>query len=199
MDLVINNMRVVFLSILVLACIGIKAQISDSNKHFKNAPVINKVQVNVLRGQPISFFLNHSGIDINSKKVYKGEKSIHEENILNGIMDSLISCGVEVRPFYFFIFNQIVDLSNGDQEERVARVCKEFIENYPCDLFYSFNQPELNINVVKWTTYIGLTLRDRANYIVFKNNVDSKIKTNCADIQDLLKSFMAEVRMCLLR
>lgn len=192
-------MRVSFLSILVLVSFGVKAQTCDSNKHSRNGIFINKVQVSTLDGRPISFFLSHSRIDINSKRFYKGEKSIGDDIVLKGIMDSLLTSSAETRPFYFFVFNQIVDLSNGDQEERVAFVCKEFIEKYPCDFFYSFNQPELDINVVKWTTYIGLALKDKANYVIFRNNVDSKCKANCADIQDLLKSFMVEVRMCLLR
>ncbi|RPH33375.1 MAG: hypothetical protein EHM93_05345 [Bacteroidales bacterium] len=155
--------------------------------------------VNTLDGKPIGFFLNHSGIDKDAKRFYRGELGVGDGNTLNGIADSLISCSLETKPFYFFIFNQIVELSNGEYEEFVASKCKEFLEMYPCEFFHSFNQPELNINVVKWTNYIGITLKDRGSFSIYRTRVDSTIKARCPDIQDLLKSFMVEVRMCLVR
>ena len=150
-------------------------------------------------GKPISFFLNHNGIDINVKRFYRGEIGIQDDGVFREIMDGLIFSNSETQPFYFFVFNQIVDLSHGKQEATVANKCKEYVEEYPCEFFNSFNQPELNINVVKWTNYIGISLKDKNNYAMFRTKVDSKIRATCPGIQDLLKSFMAEVRMCLIR
>ncbi len=192
-------MKALFLTFFVFVSIIVKAQVNDSNRHSRNVSFTNKEFVSTLGGKPISYFLNHLGIDNNSKRFYQGEVSIHDNKTFRGIMDSLISSNSETKPFYFFIFNQIVDLAKGEQEEAVANMCKEFVEDYPCEFFNSFSQPELNINVVKWTNYIGISLKDRGNYVIFRTNVDSKFKTSCPDIQDLLKSFMSEVRMCLIR
>jgi len=192
-------MKALFLTFFVFVSIIIKAQVNDSNRQSRNTILTNRSFVNSLDGKPISFFLNHLGIDKNSKRFYKGEVGTYDSKTFKGIMDSLISCNSDTKPFYFFVFNQIVDLSKGEQEEAVANLCKEFVENFPCEFFNSFNQPELNINVVKWTNYIGISLKDKGSYAVFRAKVDSKTKTSCPDIQDILKSFMAEVRMCLIR
>ena len=83
--------------------------------------------------------------------------------------------------------------------DRIAFNYTEYVERYPCEFFNSFNQPDLNINVVKWTTFIGMSLKDRARYAGFRGLVDAKLSANCGDVQDLSKSFFAEVRMCLER
>lgn len=192
-------MKAGFFFLFLFIGFGLSAQVNDSNKHAKNTQFVNRIQINILDGKPISFFLSHKSIDKNAKKFYRGEKGFNEDRVVLAIMDSLTACDFEVRPFYFFVFNQIVDLSNDRQADLVALKCKEFVELYPCEFFHSFNQPELNINVVKWTTYIGMNLKDRNSYYEFRNKVDIKVKSSCVDVLDLLKSFMSEVRMCLLR
>lgn len=184
---------------LLLLNAGLIAQVNDSNRHIKGIYLNNKTQIVTLNGLPISFYINHPRIDENAKKFYKGELSFSKDLIPYGLLDSLLTQNTETRPFYFFIFNQIVNLSNGQMVDIVASRCVEFVEKYPCDFFNSFNQNDVEINVVKWTTYIGANLKDRNSYATFKNQVDSRMKGNCSDVYDLLKSFLAEVRMCLSR
>lgn len=184
-----------FLSTIV--SVGSIAQVNDSNRHAKNLHRVNSVQITALDGRPIGFFLNHPEIDNYSKKFYKGEYCISGDSIPSNILDSLFTENPETRPFYFFIFNQIVEMSNGKMEEKVASRCLRYIEKYPCEFFNSFNKPEININVVKWTTYIGKELKDRNSFAAYKGSIDPRIKASCLDIQDLAKSFFVEVRMCL--
>ncbi len=190
-----------FISLVILALFssGLMGQVYDLNKHAKSKLLTSKAQISILDGRPISFYLNHPSIDKNSKRLYKGELGFSRDSVPSCIMDSLLTINSETRPFYFFIFNQFVDQANGKMIDLVALKCTVFVEKYPCEFFNFFNQPDLDINVVKWTTYIGLTLKDRNGYAEFKSKIDYKIKGNCADIQDLLKSFMTEVRMCLAR
>ncbi|HCT30717.1 MAG TPA: hypothetical protein DIW31_08255 [Bacteroidales bacterium] len=192
-------MRSVLFTFMFFVIIGANGQGIDSNKHRNSSSYINKVKLNTLNGNPLNFYLAHRHVDENAKKFYKGEVDIRNQQILYGILDSLISCNSEVRPFYFFLFNQIVDISDGTFDELVALNCKVFVEKYPCDFFNSFNQSELNINVVKWTMLIGYNLKDKGSFAVFRKTIDDKVKRNCSDVYDLLKSFMMEVRMCLVR
>jgi hypothetical protein len=184
---------------LVIINEGLIAQVNDSNRYVKRLYLINKSRIDELNGKPISFYLSHKGIDKNSKKFYRGEIGVSNDSITKSIVDSLLTNNLETRPFYFFLFNQIVDLSNGQMVDIVAPKCTEFVREYPCDFFNSFNQNEININVVKWTTYIGLTLKDKTTYFDFRNKIDSIIRINCSGVQDLSKSFFTEVRMCLVR
>lgn len=191
-------MRVIIFLFLVIIVIGVKAQGVDSKNHQHRKALINKVRLNTLNGVSLNYYLNHKRIDELSKRFYKGDVAYCKE-VLNHISDSLISCNSEVRPFYFFLFNRIVEISDGSFDELIALGCKEFIEKYPCDYFNSFNQPELDINVVKWTTLIGSNLKDKGSFALYRAAIDVKVKSNCPDVQDLLRSFMMEVRMCLVR
>ena len=176
----------------------IVAQEPGLNNLSKNQDYTNRNKVFSLDGHPINFYLNHPQIDSYSKMFFKGDLSIANDPITNSILDSVLTKNPETRPFYFFVFNQIVDLSDGKMVDSVACKCLEYVEKYPCEYFNAYNQPDININVVKWTTYIGLTLKDRSKYADFKSSVDIRLK-NCSDVQDLWKSFLTEVRMCLVR
>jgi len=155
--------------------------------------------VTSINGNPIDFYLNHSKIDSNAKKFFRGEISISNNQIPLGLLDSVLTSNTETRPFYFLVFNQIVDLSDDEMVNSLAPFCLNFVQKYTCDFFNAFNQPDININVVKWTTYIGQTVKDRNQYMDFKGKVDINLKGNCNDLQDLGKSFLTEVRMCLIR
>lgn len=192
-------MRVVVFMFLLIISFRVSAQSIDSNKNHTNNAFTNRLRLNTLNGLEMSYYLNHAGVDEGAKKFYKGEISIKNQQVLYSLTDSLIFCNPEVRPFYFFIFNRVLEISDGSFDELLALKCKDYIERYPCDFFNCFNQPELNINVVKWTTLIGSNLRDKGSFAIFRGGVDAKIKSNCPDVQDLLKSFMMEVRMCLVR
>jgi hypothetical protein len=196
----VGFMKSFFLSLfLVLTCFGLMAQVNDSNRHSKRRYHTFNSQISMLNGKPISFYLNHPRIDKISKRFYKGELILVRDSIPACLMDSLFTRNSETRPFYFFLFNQIVDLSDGKMVKSVASKCTTFVQLYPCEFFNSFNQTDIDINVVKWTTYIGLTLMDKPSYFDFKGQVDSKLKTECSDVQDLSKSFFREVRMCLVK
>ncbi len=192
-------MRILLFLFFSFFLIGANAQVSDSSKPLPNGGARNRVKVNSLNGETIRFYLLNPKIDENAKRFYNGEIDFKGDDVIKGILDSTLTCSESVRPFYFFLFNRIVDLSEGVQSEFIALRCREYIERFPCDFFNSFNQPELNINVVKWTTLIGANLKDKGTYAIYRGGVDSKLKSNCPDVQDLLKSFMMEVRMCLVK
>ena len=184
-----------FILFFALFNLGLMAQVNGFNRKIKL--ITNKTQISMLNGNPISFYLNHPCIDKISKKFYKGALAFRRDSIPNNIMDSLLTRNSETRPFYFFLFNQFVVQVSGKMTDRYAFICTEFVENYPCEFFNSFNQPYIDINVVKWTTFIGMTLKYRARYADFKGKIDLQLRDKCFDIQDLAKSFFNEVRMCL--
>lgn len=195
----VKDMRFLFFISISLILGGVNAQSIDSNKHHLNGAKKNRVKVNFLKGKTVNFYLSNSKVDNNAKRFYKGEIDLKASKVLNGILDSALVCEEDVRPFYFFLFNRIIELSDGAYDDIIASRCKLYVERYPCDFFNSFNEPEQTINVVRWTTLIGSDLKDKGSFALFRGSLDSKLKASCPDVQDLLKSFMMEVRMCLVR
>lgn len=175
------------------------AQTAVTNNQSKQNDYRNKNRISTLIGHQISFYLNHSQIDSHSKMFFKGELAISNNAITYGILDSVLTKNEETRPFYFFIFNQIVDLTNEKMLDLVSNKCLEFVEKYPCEYFTAFNEQDIDINVVKWTTFIGQALKDKNRFATFRSVVDAKINGSCSGIQDLWKSFRTEVRMCLIQ
>ncbi|MHC1703147.1 MAG: hypothetical protein AB9846_04500 [Tenuifilaceae bacterium] len=165
----------------------------SSRKYFNNQKILT------LNSQPISFYLNHPNIDVNSKSFYKGELAASSSIITQGMLDSVLTRNNETRPFYFFVLNKIVDLSENDIAGMVSERCKNYIKSFPCEFFNELNQHEFEINVVKWTTYVGQSCSGGSKYVIFRNEVDLKIKTNCNEIYDLWRSFNNEVRMSIVR
>ena len=160
---------------------------------------INNQRIQTLKNKPISFYLNHTSIDSYSKKFYKGELAISNNEITQSILDSALTKNEETRPFYFFILNKIVELSGSELSGMVSEKSMNYIKLFPCEFFRELNQPEIEINVVKWTTYIGQSLSGGNKYAIFRNEVDTKIRSHCNEIYDLWKSFNNEVRMCVVR
>jgi len=191
--------RVIFLSLLIIYGAGLYAQRSDSNKRINGLFIKNANRITVLGGKSINYYLNNQGIDLLTKNAFKGGADLSKESVSVAIFDSLMNCKNEFRPFYFSVFNELVERSEEGLKEKVAEKCALFVKQFPCDFFNYFNEPDISINVVKWTTYIGKELKDRNSFFEFKNSVDSQLKTNCPHLQDLWKSFQSEVRMCLVR
>jgi len=160
---------------------------------------VNTQRIHTLKNKPINFYLNHTSIDSNSKKFYRGELAISNNEITYSILDSALTKNQETRPFYFFILNKIVELSGNDISGMVSERSMNYVKLYPCEFFRELNQPEIEINVVKWTTYLGQSLSGGNKYALFRNEVDTKIRSHCNEIYDLWKSFNNEVRMCVVR
>ncbi|NOU17832.1 MAG: hypothetical protein HOO91_09770 [Bacteroidales bacterium] len=192
-------MRNAFVVIFIFLIGNALAQTAATKNQSKQNDYRNKNRISTLVGHQVSFYLNHPQIDSHSKMFFKGELAISNNAITYGILDSVLTKNEETRPFYFFIFNQIVDLSDEKMLNLVSSKCLEFVETYPCEYFTAFNEQDIDINVVKWTTFIGQALKDKNRFATFRSVVDTKINGSCSGIQDLWKSFRTEVRMCLIQ
>jgi hypothetical protein len=192
-------MRYLLVFVLIITGLTLSAQQYYGVSHSKRKDFTNKEQVISIGQHPISFYLNHAKIDPFSKRFYRGELSISTDSISASILDSVLTNNAETRPFYFFIFSQIVNMSEDNMIDVVGHKEVQFIDKYPCEFFRAFNQSDIDINVVKWTTFMGRALENKSNYYEFRNRVDSKLKAKCSDLQDVFKSFFTEVRMCLVR
>lgn len=189
----INLLFLFFVFVIALSAQSIRENQKNSSKLF------NKERIFSIAGKSIGFFLNHPKIDSNSKKFYNGELAVANDSATFRILDLAVSADIETRPFYFFVLNKIVEISDNTMIVEVSKRCKDYLELYPCDFFQTLNQPEIEVNIVKWTTYVGLCLSGGNKYLPFKANVESKIRANCPEVQDLWKSFSNEVRMCMVR
>ncbi len=157
--------------------------------------IANKKKVNYLDGQPISFYLNHPGIDNAAKSFYKGDLVLSHDLKNCSFIDSVLTSNGQTRPFYFYLFNTIIDLYEGDFNEKLAKNSLLYIEKNPCVFFRTLNGNDVDINVVKWTNFVGIEMSNTQTYQRFKNEMDKKMSA-CTENSDLWTSFFKEARKC---
>lgn len=168
------------------------------NKPVQQAGIINKKRVAAIKGKPVAFYLAHPKIDSESKRFYKGEIALKSDLGNCTFLDSLYTDNSETRPFYFFILNTIIDLSANPGDEKLSDNCLLYIEKFPCEFFGDLDNPGTEINVVKWTNYVGLRMSNPQIHVRFRNAVDQKL-TSCSQYSDLWRSFYSEARKCIIR
>jgi hypothetical protein len=120
---------------------------NDPKKHPRHT---NTVRVGDLQGHPIDFYLKHKNIDNVAKMFYKGEYAIYDDEGTFAIIDSVMTTNVETQPFYFFVFNRVMDLSDGSVAEFISTRCTQYIKTFPCQFLSRLKNTEYKTNVERW-------------------------------------------------
>jgi len=169
------------ISILTVASSLLQGQeISDKNDPKKHPTLTNKTFVNKINGRSIDFYLNHKSIDSPAKLFYNGNYALYDDEETFSFLDSVMTKNEETRPFYIFIYNQAMKVTDGALSEYMASVCRRYMEKYPCEFLSSFNDNVSKIDVDKWTAFIGFDIYDRKTFESFVADVDKKVKTRCS-------------------
>jgi hypothetical protein len=148
----------------------------------------NKNKVTSLNGKTIDFYLNNPQIDKNSKLYYNGLFVASFDSITFSIIDSLLTKNNQTRPFYLFVFNQILKKSDGALSEHIATISEKYFDSYPCEFFNIIISKEYPISNNEWASFIGFYLHDRLSYIKFRQKIDLKLKT-CQTNKDAWNKF----------
>lgn len=169
------------ISILTVASSLLHGQeFSDENDPKKHPTLTNKTFVNKIKGRSIDFYLNHKSIDSPAKLFYKGKYALSDDEVTFSFLDSVMTTNDETRPFYLFIYNQAMKVTDGALSEYMASVCRRYLEKYPCEFLASLNDNVSKIDVDKWTGFIGFDIYDRKTFESFVADADKKVKTSCS-------------------
>lgn len=76
-----------------------------------------------IAGRPESFYLKHNAISKNARLYYEGKLTPGDYPPTLAILDSVLTRNTETRPFYFFILNQIMKVTDGALSEYLTAVC----------------------------------------------------------------------------
>ena len=169
------------ISILTVASSLLQGQeIADKNDPKEHPTLTNKTFVNKLNGRSIDFYLNHKSIDSPAKLFYKGRYALYDDEETFSFLDSVMTKNEETRPFYLFIYNQAMKVTDGALSEYMASVCRRYLEKYPCEFFAGLNDNVSKIDVDKWTGFIGFDIYDRKTFDSVVADVDKKVKNSCS-------------------
>jgi hypothetical protein len=119
---------------------------NDPKKH---PTLTNKKTVDKLNGRPIDFYLNHKDIDTPAKLFYKGQYALYDDEETFRFLDSVLTENTETRQFYFFIYNQAMEVTDGALAEYMTSVSRHYLEKYPCEFLLHLNDKVSKIDLEK--------------------------------------------------
>jgi hypothetical protein len=154
--------------------------ISEKNDPNKHPTLTNKNYVDKINGRPIDFYLNHKDIDSPAKLFYKGKYALYDDEETFRFLESVLTENTETRPFYFFIYNQAMDVTDGALAEYMTSVCRRYLEKYPCEFLLHLNDKVSKVDLEKWTGFIGFDVYDKKTFTKFVIDIDQKVKGNCS-------------------
>ncbi|NLR95117.1 SH3 domain-containing protein [Flammeovirga agarivorans] len=94
----------------------------------------NKKFTRQIDGKPITYFLNHTSIDIYSKMYYQGIYQISDSEITFNLLDSVTTDNIDTRKFYLFNFSNILQESDGALSEAIGSYCLNYLKKYPLEV-----------------------------------------------------------------
>ena len=155
-------------------------EISEKNDPKKHPTLTNRKTVDKLNGRPIDFYLNHKNIDTPAKLFYKGQYALYDDEETFRFLDGILTENAETRPFYLFIYNQAMVVTDGALSEYMASVCRRYIEKYPCEFLLHLDDKVSKIDLEKWTGFIGFDVYDKVTFEKLVTDIGRKVKTGCS-------------------
>ncbi|QQS50976.1 MAG: SH3 domain-containing protein [Bacteroidota bacterium] len=154
-------------------------KIPNENKPCEKLWGVNNNFTEILNGKPITFYLNNPQIDRFSKMYYQGQFKLYDNSETFAFLDSVMTLNNEIRPFYFYIFNSVLNQSDGALSEYVSVFCLKYFETQPCEFFNYCKNGEYKVDKSKWTGFIGFQLYSKTDFDKFVITTDRKINGNC--------------------
>jgi hypothetical protein len=111
-----------------------------------------------IAGKPVDFYLTHAGIDPTSKLFYAGKWEASDDDRTFAMLDSVMTRNAETRPFYFYLFNQVMKIADGAPAEYVGVICVRYFNQYPCEFMAMQADATYDVNVSRWAEFIALEL-----------------------------------------
>jgi len=145
-----------------------------------------------IAGKPISFYLNHNAITKDAKLYYEGRFSPADDDRTTALFDSIATRDHEIRPFYFFLLNQMMKKADGALTEYAAVVCSNYFSEHPCEFMQWQTDPVYEVSLRKWAEHIGFEIYATGDYADAFEKYTAGLKTVACKTKEL-DNFLNEV------
>lgn len=159
----------------------------------------NKYFAATIAGRPITYYLNHSDIDGFSKLFYQGQFVPSDNTETFSFLDSIMTDNNETRPFYFFVFNSVLNISDGALSEMVAMICLKYIEKQPCEFLRYIKYHDYEDNKSNWIQYTAFALYSETNYNLFVIFTGRIIDGDCLELKNDFNLLKDEIGLKLVK
>lgn len=170
------------LNALLICCISstIFAQSVSRHNDPKNHPSLtNKTFVDNIAGKPIKYYLNHKSVGEIAKLFYKGEFAVSDDAATSSIIDSVLTHNNDTRPFYFFLFNRLIELADGALAEYVAEVSGKYLREFPCEFLTMVDNKMYDIDLKQWGGLAAFTLDGPSAVKGYVDSIRVTVENEC--------------------
>lgn len=163
----------------------IDENLGDQHTYLKttteNNGTYNSYFISELDGKSITYYLNHNNIITEAKMYYSGEICASDDSITFKILDQLSASNKDEQPFYLYVFNSILNASDGALAEVMGGYCIDFMKTHPCEFSRLIDDPLYKKDFDSWINYMGLEYFYEENPIdvVTKDFETIKTKLDC--------------------
>jgi hypothetical protein len=149
------------LNALLICCISSTVSAQSVSKHNdpKSHPnLTNKTFVEKIAGRPVTYYLNHRSVGEIAKLFYKGEFAASDDAATFSVIDSVLTHNKDTHPFYFFLFNQMMKVSDGALAEYVGEISGKYLKKFPCEFFRFADDKIYGVDLKQWSGFAAFTL-----------------------------------------
>lgn len=113
-------------------------------------------------------------------------------------MDSLLTSNDEIRPFYLYLFIDIIQKAESDQTLDIAATkVFDYIWDYPCEFFTHVSELEDDSIINKVIELISRDINKQNDLDEFTSFIDGTVRFKCSnyywDIQNFISEFDYQV------
>jgi hypothetical protein len=174
------RLRLTIIIFLIFCTAVLRGQVTSQNDPTKYPGLTNTSFVDKIKGRPIEFYLGHKDIGLTAKLFYQGKFAISDDGGTFSFLDSLLTSNKETKPFYFFIYNQAMKITDGSVAEYMSGLCRTYLMKFPCDFLQDSKHNEYQVDLDKWTAFIGFDIYDIANFEKVMSELDKQVKNRCS-------------------
>lgn len=155
----------------------------------------------MVSGRPASFYLSRSDVSQLAKDFYMLKFIPGDNAATYSLCDSILSRNDTTRPFYYFLFMRLMEISDGGLAEGMTDEALKYFFQFPKEFYSHLREPLYRRYFNNWVEFIASSLMlpgienpsadELKNYIVKKQT--KKIKSVTTDLLSQITSFADSV------
>lgn len=155
-------------------------------------------QPDSLQGKALVFYLEHAELAEDAEAFFKGEWRAGKDDRTISLLKLMVDAPAELRPFYFYLMDRIVQESNGGLSDDLGMRLMTHLQDHPQIFAQHFEGQSMNSQaLISHASLVGYELVLQQYPLEAYESLMEQSMTNCASCpeaqQELLTKFFAKV------
>ncbi len=146
------------------------------------------INIDTIWHKPVSYYFNNKNCSPISKDFYLGAFRPSDDYTTDALLELACTNDNSLRPFYRWILNKTLYLSDGALAEHTGIPARKYAEKYPKELFVYFDSDSSSskkynnwTREISYSGYYDTENSQNPNNRTISNNMARVMKSNCKD------------------